>query len=269
MFGIQQPVGICIVPKFVDPSYEALPKEMWSEYRLKNFNMGRPDFSSMHEERYEMRKDTWIDREQHGQMGYHHEMRYKEGVRLGELPVFQNAPNKKRQRIIARQMFRNMTEQEIDEIVEIARMGISFEDLQVALTGKAVQRPNNGGDTESDEEEEVVEDDEELQEETVEPVAESDELKPKLHADCKGISDDEEDVETEEEAEEAVDGKKVSGDTFIQTVKAEPVESEDLKRLKQDLGDYNPGSRKLRVRVVADEPEIAPGHADNLPETKG
>jgi len=256
MFGIQQPVGICIVPKFVDPAYQILPKELWSPYRLKNFEMGRPDFDSLHEERYEMRKDTWIDREQHGQMGYHHEMRYKEGVRLGELPVFQNAPNKKRQRIIARQMFRNMTEQEIDEIVEIARMGISFEDLQVALTGKAVQRPNNGGDTENDMEEEDEGNGEELHEDVEEP-AEEPEGAEQEHIDsvakCKEIPDDEEDVEAEEETEEAV------------TPKAKVVESDEIKQLRQDLGAYNQGARKPRVMVVADEPEIQP---DNLPETK-
>jgi len=269
MFGIQQPVGICIVPKFCDPIYENLPKEQWSPYRLKNFDMGRPDFNSFHEEKYEIRKDSWIDKEQHGVMGWHHESRYRDGVRLGELPVFQNAPNKKRQRIIARQMFRNMTEQEIDEIVEIARMGISFEDLQVALTGKAVQRPNNGGDTENDTEEEDEGNGEELQDESeIEP-----EVAGQEHIDsvakCKEIPDDEEDVDEEIEG---------VSDTFIQrgeeeteevvTPKAKVVESDEIKQLRQDLGAYNPGARKPRVMVVADEPEIVQGHAGNLPETK-
>jgi hypothetical protein len=53
MFGIQQPVGICIVPKYTEPNYMVLPKEQWSPYRLKNSELGRSDFTSMHEEIYE------------------------------------------------------------------------------------------------------------------------------------------------------------------------------------------------------------------------
>jgi len=264
MFGIQQPVGICLVPKFQDPVYQKIPKELWSPYRLKNAELKRPDFDSLHEERYEIKKDSWIDREQHGQMGYHHEMRYKEGVKLGELPVFQTAPNKKRQRIIARQMFRNLTEAEIDEVVEIARMGISFDDLQAALSGKIIKKQDDGEDMGDD----VAEEDDEGNGEEFSVDAQKSEC---VHssvepvAKCKEIQDDEEDrVEMiGEESEEEDSGREGV------VMKEHAVDSEDLIRLKQDLGAYNPGSRKLRVRVVADEPENASGHADNLPETKG
>lgn len=281
MFGIQQPVGICIVPKYVDLVYQALPKEQWSDYRLKNFELGRPDFDSLHEQKYEKRKDGWIEREQHGQVGYHHEMRYRDGVKLGELPVFQNAPNKKRQRIIARQMFRNMTEQEIDEIVEIARMGISFEDLQVALTGKAVQRPNNGGDMNEGEDSEDAADGEELldgagtDEEAEERDVDSELVEQeRLVAVAEAQADAEDGLADSWENQDDVNPSSDYDELEYLEVREAEAEREirewesraKLEELKGDLGAYNPGSRKLRVKVVPEEPEIQLGI---LPETKG
>jgi hypothetical protein len=294
MFGIQQPVGICIVPKFCDSVYESLPKEQWSDYRLKNFEMGRPDFLSMLEERYEKRKDVWIEREQHGAVGYHHEMRYRDGVKLGELPVFQNSPNKKRQRIIARQMFRNMTEQEIDEIVEIARMGISFDDLQAALSGKPVVKAAAEGN--EDEVDEDADDDESLQEEadavSAEPAEQGhgipdagfdaeDALKvqadTEVGAGCDAVDAYDEQVSSDGDDEEDVEIIETEGvsDTFIQgreeTVTEEMVSGEelhepvDMDKLKSELMSYNPKPRKVKPvpsGAARNQPEI-------LPETKG
>jgi hypothetical protein len=280
-------------------------------------------------------------------MGAHHQSRYEDGVKLGELPIFQNAPNKKRQRIIARQMFRNMTEQEIDEIVEIARMGISFEDLQVALTGKPVQRQVSAEGNEDDSDDDIdiasegdcnrllSSDESSLQQDAggQESVSGVDikehTLEAEVDAGCEGmkdriidayegqaekqVSDDDEggdeyvdgiDEEAEErgvdfelvEQERLEAGAEVQADAEDELVdsweeqedvnpssdyeeleylemREEETEREirrwssmsKLNELKADLGSYNPNPRRLRVKVVADEPVIEP---DNLPEAK-
>jgi hypothetical protein len=138
MFGLMKPLGICMIPKYIEQAYQNLPAEQWSDYRKKNFAERRRDFDSSFEEEYEKKKDTWIGREQIGQMGYHHEERFRDAVELGKKKVFKQAETKAKQRIIARQMFRQYTEAEIGEIVEIARMGISLEQLQGALGIKSI-----------------------------------------------------------------------------------------------------------------------------------
>lgn len=126
-----QPLGYVIVPKFQDPRYQQLPEDQWTQYRLDNkHNLNRPDFDSALEEAYEQKKDIWIKQEQRRETGYHHEERFKLGIWLRTRPEFMEVGNKKKQRIIARQLFRDLTEQEIDEIVEIARMDIGLEELE-------------------------------------------------------------------------------------------------------------------------------------------
>jgi len=131
ILGLMQPLGYVIVPKYQDPAYQNLPEDQWSEYRWKNkYELNRPDFDSLLEELYEQKKDEWIKAEQRRETGYHHKERFKLGLWLKKLPEFQNAGNKKKQRIIARQIFPDLTEQEIDEVVEIARMDIDLEDIE-------------------------------------------------------------------------------------------------------------------------------------------
>lgn len=133
MFGLMKPLGTCIIPKYTEPAYQNIPYEQWSDYRKTNYKERGRDFDSAFEEEYEQKKDVWIGKEQIGQMGYHHEERFRDAVKLGKMEIFQEAGTKSRQRVIARQKFRQYTEAEVDEIVEIARMGISFDDLQNAL----------------------------------------------------------------------------------------------------------------------------------------
>jgi len=130
VLGVMQPLGYVIVPKYQDPNYQKIPEDQWSEYRYKNsHDLGRPDFDSLIEEHYEQKKDEWIIKEQKREVGYHHEERFKLGIWLRTRPEFMEAGNKKKQRIIARQLFRDLTEQEIDEVVEVARMEIGLEEL--------------------------------------------------------------------------------------------------------------------------------------------
>jgi hypothetical protein len=79
-----------------------------------------------------------------------------------------------------------------------------------------------------------------------------------LKSKCKEIPDD--DVE----ADETSDSEKASEDDSIQEAR-EPI---DLVKLKEDLGRYMPRAKKILVRVMADELDAIPIHADNLPETK-
>lgn len=130
MMGLATPLGYVIVPKHQNPEYQNLPENKWSKYRLKNkYELKRGDFDSMLEEEYEQKKDEWIQKEQTRDMGFHHEERFKCGVWLGEQPQFQEQTTKAKQHILARQVFRDLTEAEIAEIVEIARMGIKQSDI--------------------------------------------------------------------------------------------------------------------------------------------
>lgn len=152
MLGLMQPLGIIFVPKYQDPNYQQMPREQWSQYRIDNLEkLKRPDFDSMIEELYEQKKDEWIRREQTREYGYHHEERFKLGVWLRSQPEFMEAPNKKQQHIIARQIFRDLTENEVDEIVEIARMDIDLEAIDEMRKGF------NADEKKSDEEEEAAE----------------------------------------------------------------------------------------------------------------
>jgi hypothetical protein len=130
IMGMATPLGFIVVPKLQDPVYQHLPEKQWSEYRLKNkYELKRSDFDSHLEEMYETKKDTWILKEQDRDFGYHHEERFKLGQWLGQQPLFNNAGNKGQQRVVARNVFKDLTEAEIDEVVEIARMGIQLEDI--------------------------------------------------------------------------------------------------------------------------------------------
>lgn len=130
MMGLATPLGYIIVPKLQDSAYQKEPENSWSKYRLKNkYELKRGDFDSKLEEEYEVKKDIWIGKEQTRDMGFHHEERFKCGVWLGEQAQFQEQTSKAKQKILARQVFRDLTEQEIDEIVEIARMGIKEADI--------------------------------------------------------------------------------------------------------------------------------------------
>jgi len=75
MFGTFTPLGYVIMPKLQEPAYQKMQIEQWSEYRKKNKELGRADFlkkqhfDSLLEEQYEMKKDTWLAREQRGEQG--------------------------------------------------------------------------------------------------------------------------------------------------------------------------------------------------------
>jgi hypothetical protein len=131
MMGLATPLGYIIVPKLQEPGYQQMPEKDWSEYRIKNKTaLQRPDFDSLLEEQYEQKKDTWIQKEQQRDFGTHHEERFKLGVWLGKQPRFQEAGSKPKQHVLARNVFRDLAEGEIAELVEIARMGIEASDIE-------------------------------------------------------------------------------------------------------------------------------------------
>lgn len=155
MMGMMTPLGYCIVPKMQDPRYQQLPEDQWSQYRLDNkYKLNRGDFDSALEEMYEQKKDTWIAQEQRRETGYHHEERFKLGMALREQPMFMEAGNKKKQRIIARQFFRDLTEQEIDEVVEIARMDVDLEQIKEIRDQKFEEEKKGGRQDENEKREE-------------------------------------------------------------------------------------------------------------------
>lgn len=134
MMGLNTPLGYVIIPKFQDPAYQKLPESKWSEYRRTNkYELNRTDFDSTLEERYEQKKDNWITQEKNRETGFHHQERFKLGVWLGQQEQFLEQTAKAKQRILARNIFRDLTEAEVDEVVEIARMGISQEDIDAMI----------------------------------------------------------------------------------------------------------------------------------------
>jgi hypothetical protein len=133
ILGMMKPLGYCIFAKYQDPAYQNIPENEWSQYRLDNkYKLQRMDFDSLLEEQYEQKKDMWIKKEQTRDTGYHHEERFKLGVWLKDQELFQEQTSRKKQIIIARQLFRDLTEKEVEEIVDIARMGIDISDIEGA-----------------------------------------------------------------------------------------------------------------------------------------
>lgn len=95
MFGTFTPLGFIIIPKIQDPAYQKIDEKKWTPYRKQNKKLGRADFDSMIEERYEMKKDEWLAREQKGEQGIIAKERFKLGSWLGQQQQFQDAKNKK------------------------------------------------------------------------------------------------------------------------------------------------------------------------------
>jgi hypothetical protein len=139
VMGMSTPLGYIIVPKVQDPAHQNMPEEKWDKYRIKNkYELKRPDFDSQLEEDYEKKKDEWIEREKGREgAGFHHEERFKLGVWLGQQKQFMALEKKAERRALARQVFRDLTEAEVDEIVVIADMGIKPEDIEKLTKKKA------------------------------------------------------------------------------------------------------------------------------------
>ena len=142
--GMATPLGYMIIPKIQDPTYQSIPETKWDKYRLNNkYKLKRPDFDSQLEESYEQtcisivpnwytvqKKDEWIEREKGREgAGFHHEERFKLGVWLGQQKQYTDHMKKAERRALSRQIFADLTEAEIDEIVVIADMGIKLEDI--------------------------------------------------------------------------------------------------------------------------------------------
>lgn len=169
ILGIMQPLGYMMIQKLQDTAYINLSEDQWSQYRLDNkYKLCRTDFESPLEESYEILKDSWIKQEQNRDAGMVHQERFKLGIWLRKQPDFINAPNKKVQHVICRNIFTDLTENEISELVEIARMDIGLDDInemkesfQKAERGEPVSQSSDDGDgeegIEEDEEEELVE----------------------------------------------------------------------------------------------------------------
>lgn len=130
MFGQFTPLGYIIVPKLQDPAYQKTPEKDWSDYRKENKKLGRADFDSDLEEKYEMKKDEWLVREQKGEQGIISKERFKLGTWLGQQKQFQEAKNRKRQMILAQNLFPQFTTAETADIVEIGRMGMDYSEIE-------------------------------------------------------------------------------------------------------------------------------------------
>lgn len=130
MFGQFTPLGYIVVPKLQDPAYQKIPEKDWSTYRKENKELRRQPFDSFLEEQYEMKKDEWLAREQKGEQGIISRERFKLGTWLGQQKQFQEAKNKKRQMILAQNLFPQFTTAETSDIVEIARMGMDYSEIE-------------------------------------------------------------------------------------------------------------------------------------------
>lgn len=75
---------------------------------------------------YERKKNTWIQKEKDQEIGEMQEQRFKMGEQLAKSTMFQDSPNQRQRVIIARNLFPQLTEGELREIIEIAKMGITF-----------------------------------------------------------------------------------------------------------------------------------------------
>lgn len=79
--------------------------------------------------KYERKKNEWINAEKEQKTSHMQEQRFKMGEQLSRSNMFNEAPNQKQRRIIARNIFPQLTEGELTEIIEIAKMGISYRDM--------------------------------------------------------------------------------------------------------------------------------------------
>lgn len=75
---------------------------------------------------YERKKNAWVQAEKEQEMGQLQEERFKMGEQLSRSQMFQDAPNNRQRIIIARNLFPQLTEGELREIMEIAKMGITY-----------------------------------------------------------------------------------------------------------------------------------------------
>jgi len=133
MMGMMTPIGYCIIPKYQEPAYQQMPEDQWSKYRLKNkYELKRLDFDSQIEEDYEMKKDSWIEQEKRGQAGSIAEQRLKIALWLKKQKIYEKATSRKKQIIVARQLFSQLTTAEIEEIVELTRMELDVEEVKKA-----------------------------------------------------------------------------------------------------------------------------------------
>jgi hypothetical protein len=149
VMGMSIPLGYIIIPKLQDPAYQKLPEDKWSPYRLKNkHELKRGDFDSPLEEDYEKKKDEWISREQGREgAGFHHEERFKLGVWLGQQKQFKDLQKKSERTALCRQIFRDLTSAEVDELVVIADMGIDLKTIEtIKKKQQADARKAGGGD---------------------------------------------------------------------------------------------------------------------------
>jgi hypothetical protein len=146
VMGMATPLGYAIIPKIQDPAYQSMPEDKWDKYRLKNkYELKRPDFDSLLEEDYEKKKDEWIEREKGREgAGFHHEERFKLGVWLGQQKQYTDHVKKAERRVVARNVFRDLTEAEVDEIVTIADMGITTTDIDKLTTRKVADARKAG-----------------------------------------------------------------------------------------------------------------------------
>jgi len=176
--GMATPLGYLIIPKLAEEKYQQMNEKIWSNYRLNNkYKLNRTDFDSMLEEMYEQKKDTWIQKEQDRDFGTHHEERFKLGVWLGEQKQFIEIDHKAKQRILARQIFRDLTEGEIDEVVETARMGLKLADIEKMKQKHTKDARKEDETLEEEERAEIVAKAEQTTENT-EKVSENDEQAP-------------------------------------------------------------------------------------------
>jgi hypothetical protein len=82
---------------------------------------------------YERKKNFWIQQEKEQTTGELQKQRFKMGEMLAKSKMFAEAPNAKQRKIIARNVFPQLTEGELGEVMEIAKMGITFDQMQKRL----------------------------------------------------------------------------------------------------------------------------------------
>ena len=86
---------------------------------------------------YEKKKNLWIQQEKDQKTGELQEQRFRMGEALSNSEMFNEAPNQKQRIIIARNIFPQLTEGELKEVIEIAKMGITFKEMQDRLKKEA------------------------------------------------------------------------------------------------------------------------------------
>ena len=137
-FGGMYPRGYIILPKYQDVDYQKKPIGKWDEERLSHFKEAGYDYDSGLEQRYEKKKDSWINDIRDLDVGVREKKKEDFAVELSSDDRFLALKSKGMREayvkiLINRKKFIELTKGEIESVVNMAcvlsEVGVDEEDV--------------------------------------------------------------------------------------------------------------------------------------------